>query len=123
MTSINKHVLFNQPNLLLASVVNRPSKVLKTPYVADIIILDEKYVTENGLSLIETYLCHTPSLGCGGLIEKTKNIMVYPNTNSKSQTKFVCYLGIYDDINIGCQLVGVYPTSAEKIVEQCLLHP
>lgn len=115
-------VLFNQQGLILASVVNRPSKTIKTPYVADILILDEEYALKNNLSLTDTYLCHTPALGCGGLVEKSKHIMVYPNLNPKSSTKFICYLGVYEDVNIGTQFVGVYPTSAEKIVENCLMN-
>ena len=114
--------LFNIPNLVFATVISRPSKTVKSPYVADIKILDETYAEKHGFDINTLYLCHTPSLGCGGLIEKDKQIMVIANNNPKSQTKFICCLGLYEEFNKSRSiLIGVHPNYAEKIVEQCLL--
>lgn len=112
--------LFNIPNLILAIVVARPSKTIKSPYVADIKIIDDKY--HNISSMDDTYLCHTPSLGCSGLVDKNQKIMVIENNNKKAKTKYVCYLGLYEEISRSLNvLVGVFPTHAEKIVKKCLL--
>ena len=50
-------MLHTLPTLIKATVVNRPSKTIKSPYVADIKL-------EDGT----TAMCHTPGLGCCGLV-------------------------------------------------------
>lgn len=45
-------------------VLSRPSKVIKSPFVADVLI-DGK-----------SYLAHTPSLGCNGMVEKNKKVLL-----------------------------------------------
>ena len=49
-------MLYQLENLVEATVLKRPSKHIKTPYVADV-ILNNKEV-----------LGHSPALGCGGLL-------------------------------------------------------
>ena len=57
--------------LLKAEVLHRPSKTIKSPYVADICLEDGTLA-----------LCHTPGLSCCGLVSTGRTIYV-----SKSQAK------------------------------------
>ena len=60
--------LFKLDELVRAVVLHRPSKVSKTPYVADIHLVDENgncQKNEDGENII--YQAHCPSLGCCGL--------------------------------------------------------
>ena len=54
-------ILLKIDHLIEGTVVKRPSKFIKTPYVADIIPLD----SNSG-----TILGHTASLGCCGLADE-----------------------------------------------------
>jgi hypothetical protein len=56
-----KIVLHELPELVAGVIINRPSKNIKSPYVADILLLDGSY---------KLVLGHTASLGCCGLAEK-----------------------------------------------------
>jgi DNA-binding sugar fermentation-stimulating protein len=100
------------------TIVKRPSKFIKTPYVADINLLNE---TENVLG-------HTASLGCCGLADVGATIMMAP---SKKQGK----LGKKDDDKLKCEysvylsvilerdeeiVVGIHPKLAENLVEATL---
>lgn len=84
-------------------IINRPSKKIKSPYLADVLINNENI------------LCHTPSLGCCGLISTDKKVLMTKkksiNTKSKYSIDFV-----FDNNNI----VGVNPLYANKIIEICL---
>lgn len=59
-------LLHTLPPLFYASVLARPSKSIKSPYLADIRLDDSG----------EDALCHSPSLGCMGLISEGARVMV-----------------------------------------------
>lgn len=59
-------LLHTLPPLFYASVLARPSKSIKSPYLADIRLDDTG----------EEALCHSPSLGCMGLISEGARVMV-----------------------------------------------
>ena len=80
-----------------ALIIKRPSKHIKSPYVADIQI-DNK-----------DYLGHTPSLGCCGLSEKDSTVVV-----SKLEGKTKCDYRIILSKQ-GNVYVGIYPKFAENI--------
>ena len=65
--------------LLIATVINRPSKINKSPYLADIIIESEDEPSKISIA-------HSPSLGCGGLICSGVKVYVLP---CKSETQKV----------------------------------
>ena len=94
-----------------ATVVKRPSKNCKTPYVADIILNTDDVNTDVNTE----YLGHTPCLGCCGLVEKDCEVIV---TKSKGTGK--CQYTIQlskltqNEENI---YVGVHTKLAENIVE------
>lgn len=101
--------LYQLSNLTEAIVVARPSKSIKSPYVADIIICA---TGENALS-------HTPALGCCGLSDKTSKILVAKATGKDAKCHYIVYCSIasYKDNEV---VVGIHPKLAETITENAL---
>jgi DNA-binding sugar fermentation-stimulating protein len=89
--------------LIKAKVISRPSKIVKSPYLADILIGEKQY------------LCHTAGLGCSGHIVKDATIWVLEKSNSSSKSTHVVYLIEEDGVLIGCD-----PMIANKIAYHLL---
>jgi len=112
-------ILYNFNSYLIAvKIISRPSKISKTPYVADI-LLNDNTITQ----------AHCPSLGCCGLCEKDKIVYVYKlnNKSKKNICKYKVYCAYYSEFkrinNIIVQkniLVGIEPKIAEFFVELAL---
>jgi DNA-binding sugar fermentation-stimulating protein len=108
-------------DLLLVKVVSRPSKVCKTPYVADIELTDGSIVQ-----------AHCASLGCCGLCEKDCYVYASPIKSNCAQSKSkVCSYKIYlayfyeekviaNVLATNKQLIGIDPKLAETLVENAL---
>lgn len=101
-------------DLINGEIIKRPSKYIKTPYVADI-----KISSNN-----ETALGHSASLGCSGLSEVGCNVLVGPIKNKdKNKDKLHCkyriYLSIIKERNEEI-IVGIYPKLAEYLTESAL---
>jgi DNA-binding sugar fermentation-stimulating protein len=105
-------------NLIEGTIIKRPSKYIKTPYVADIKIQ----------SLSDTVLGHTASLGCCGLADIGASILMTPvyknkNKNSINSNKLHCEYRVYlsvireKDHEI---IVGINPKLAEDLTESAL---
>ena len=62
-----------------SSVVHRPSKICKTPYIADII---------DPLDASKIVQAHTPALGCGGHINCECTVYLLPSNNPKNVSKY-----------------------------------
>ena len=62
-------------NLVPGTVVKRPSKIIKSPYVADVIINNTEF------------LAHTAALGCCGLCDVGASILLAPLNNNSKKTK------------------------------------
>ena len=110
-------------NLLEGTISKRPSKIIKSPYVADILMNDN----ENEI------LGHTASLGCCGLSDKGSKILMSKiisnksslkekkEENKKSKCNYRVYLSIFEDKERNKEtIVGIHPKLAEDLVEQCL---
>ena len=101
-------------NLVEGSIIKRPSKIVKSPYVADVIINDNEI------------LAHTASLGCCGLCDTGAEILLEPinNKGSKKTDDIKCLyraqLSIINEKNHEI-IVGIHPKLAEQIVENCLI--
>ena len=97
--------LIHLTNLKKGTIIKRPSATIKSPYVADVEI--------DG----ETYLAHTPSLGCGGLADKDATVLLQETPDKKCQYRAYCSLYKTKGETIE---IGIVPKLAEEIVEKCL---
>lgn len=93
-----KKFIYNLPQKILqATVINRPSKINKSPYLADIVIDSGSGASKDLWSpeqSSEISIAHSPSLGCGGLI--TSGVKVYvvlsdSKNVSKNVSKYIIY--------------------------------
>jgi sugar fermentation stimulation protein A len=107
-----KIVLLSYNNLRKIEIIKRPSKICKTPYVADAILLEDSKKEES--EKIE-FLLHTPSLGCCGLCEKESIIYGIPLNNENIKCSYRTIVS-FDSKNRNYK-VGVDPSHGEKIVE------
>jgi len=97
--------LYSLPKALIrATVIARPSKKVKSPYLADINIDGKEY------------LCHSGALGCSGHIVPGSIVWVLekPTTTAKSTHE------IYLIEQAGGTLIGCHPLVANKIAQQYL---
>jgi DNA-binding sugar fermentation-stimulating protein len=118
-------LLLTLDNLITGQIVKRPSKFIKSPYVADTLLMntENEFIRNNE----STILVHTASLGCCGLADNGAKILMakIPSKTSKNKTvsnekpkcEYRAYLSIYNDTTI----VGIHPKLAEDLVEQALL--
>jgi DNA-binding sugar fermentation-stimulating protein len=96
-------------DLIRATVVKRPSASIKSPYVADIVL-------EDGT----TALCHTPSLGCCGLVERDRIVYVIAaKEGSKSKTAYTVQIAECSD-NEGIYYVGIHPMVSQNAARSLL---
>jgi len=115
------NMLHKLNDLILVKIVSRPSKVCKTPYVADIELEDGTIVQ-----------AHCASLGCCGLCEKDCYVYASPMKSNCAQSKSkVCSYKIYlanfyeekvisERVITNNQLIGIDPKLAETLVENAL---
>lgn len=109
-------VLLTLTGLTEGEVVSRPSKLIKSPYVADIL-------GHEGTNVIG----HTASLGCCGLADTGAHVLMALSANSKTKPKNVAgikcthtvYLSVLKENNCE-QIIGIHPKLAENIVESAL---
>lgn len=99
--------LLQLPPLYSANVVKRPSATIKSPYVADILI-DGK-----------NEMCHTPGLGCCGLVESGRHILVGRNAGKSVKTAWTSYISECAD-NEGAYYVGIHPMISQKVATHLL---
>ena len=104
-------------NLVPGTVVKRPSKIIKSPYVADVNINNTEF------------LAHTASLGCCGLCDTGASILLAPLTNSKKSKNnkedsvkcvYSAQLSVISEKGNEI-IVGIHPKLAEQLVENCLI--
>ena len=110
-------VLIKLDNLIEGQVIKRPSKYIKTPYVADILCDNEEV------------LGHTASLGCCGLADVNASVLISLSPNSKSKSKpknkanmkctHTVYLSVLREREYE-QIIGIHPKLAETLTEAAL---
>ena len=110
---MSKILLYKLENLIEGTVVKRPSKFIKSPYVADVLI-------NSG----EEVLSHTPSLGCCGLAEVSSTVLMSSSNLKKTnkankQCSYILYLSIILEKGKE-QIIGIHPKLAENLVESAL---
>ncbi len=97
-------------NIKKATVIKRPSALIKTPYVSDIQLQYD----------IEPHLGHSLSLGCCGLCDKNAIVYVTPIANVKPGIH--CDYTVQLSETISNTIVGINPRLAEHIVENCIKY-
>ena len=124
ITSNKDKLVFQLNNLVEGTIIKRPSKIIKSPYVADIIFEKNKEINE--------ILGHTASLGCCGLSNVGAKVLIskLPEIKKKRKTDQVVkpkcdyrvYLSLFQDKERNLEtIIGIHPKLAEEIVEQSLL--
>jgi len=106
-------LLLTLDHLIEGEIVKRPSRYIKSPYVADIHIND-----------CTSILGHTASLGCCGLADVGAHILMAPlPKKNKSDDKLHCEYRVYLSIvreKENEMVIGIYPKLAEDLVERAL---
>lgn len=113
-------MLYQLNNLVQGTVVKRPSAMIKTPYVADVL-----------LSTQDKIIAHSLSLGCCGLADVTAQVLledlttVQKEKKNKTPEKLKCshriHLSIYRDQEREKEvIIGINPKLAETLVEKAL---
>ena len=97
--------------LLEGQIVKRPSKLIKSPYVADANIDNKEF------------LAHTAALGCCGLCEAGSTILFAPMKNKDDPTKcmYSAQLAVITEKNNEI-IIGIHPKLAEELAEKCLTN-
>lgn len=100
--------LHTYKNIVEGIVVKRPSRYVKSPYVADVLIT-QKITTHPQ----NTTLCHAPSLGCNGMVDSGAQVLlekIYDGDEPKKCVYKIIYVRL-DDI-----IVGTNPYISNKLV-------
>jgi DNA-binding sugar fermentation-stimulating protein len=92
-------------DLIEGYVVKRPSRHVKTPYVADVLVGDQQ----------KEILAHAPSLGCCGLADASAVVLMEANNKAGNKCSHTICLSIRDT-----QIIGINPKLAEQLVESAL---
>ncbi len=92
-------------------IIKRPSKLIKSPYVADANINNQEF------------LAHTAALGCCGLCETGSTILFAPMKNKDDATKcmYSAQLAVINEKNNEI-IIGIHPKLAEELVEKSLTN-
>ena len=101
-------------NLIEGSIIKRPSKIIKTPYVADVLPLNES----------SEILAHTAALGCCGLADIGATILmtsmpIPKSKNKKQKCQYRIYFSVFTEKNNEI-IVGIHPKLAEDLTENAL---
>ena len=101
-------------NLIEGTITKRPSKVIKSPYVADVIPLNQS----------SEILAHSASLGCCGLADAGATILmttmpIPKNKNTKQKCQYRIYISVFTEKNKEI-IVGIHPKLAENLTENAL---
>lgn len=108
-------LLLKLNDLIEGEVMKRPSKFIKTPYVADIQIC----------STSNLILGHTASLGCCGLADVGATVLMAPivKTKNNKTDKLCCEYRVYLSVIREKEqemIIGIYPKLAEDLTEAAL---
>jgi sugar fermentation stimulation protein A len=101
-------LLDNLPTLIKVQVLHRPSKLIKSPYVADVVLEDGSQA-----------LCHTPGLSCCGLVSPGRTIYVSKAANTKAKTAYTAQISESSDSE-GTYFIGIHPMISQKMASKLL---
>tara|TARA_B100001175_G_C19489848_1_gene631992 strand:+ start:892 stop:1713 length:822 start_codon:yes stop_codon:yes gene_type:complete len=84
-------------------LVKRPSKIVKSPYIADIIINKEEH------------LAHCPALGISGLLNSSSKFLCSYNDSSNRKSKYTIELCYLPSTKTDCVLTSTNPNMGNKL--------
>ena len=96
-------------NIIQLEILHRPSKKIKSPYVADAI-------NKSG----DEFLVHTPGLGLADQCLPGSKIFATPSKNKSSKTDFIAQSVSVNEKDYGKTLIGANPHTAELIGKEIL---
>jgi DNA-binding sugar fermentation-stimulating protein len=102
--------------LTCLKVLKRPSASIKSPYVADVILLEDssdEIIDDCEDETKPKYLLHTPGLGCGGLVIHQKYVYAYKSSPS-SKTDYTTFMAYCEDSE-GIYYIGLHPMISQKV--------
>ena len=106
-------------NVVEGKILARPSKLIKTPYVCDLQLINsnqEQEQTEQEEQ--QQVLAHTPSLGCNGMVDKEATVISVKRNSGKCDYGVICSK---QEEKGHTYLVGVDPSLAEKFAGEILI--
>ena len=116
--------VYKLPKLYKALVLARPSKVCKSPYLADIQVYDDDYNV-----IEENVMAHSPALGCCGLISSGAYVFCTKSESLKAKSKYIIHFVFQNQImeinkvvTFHQNLIGTNPMLANPIVKSLLLN-
>lgn len=89
--------------LYKGKIINRPSKKIRSPYLADVLFNDDNI------------LCHSPALGCCGLVSTDTTVLMTKKSSDKIKSKYSIDFVLYNNIKI-----GINPNYGNKFGKICL---
>ena len=98
-------LIYTFPSLQGATVLKRPSAKIRSPYVADI-ELDDGTIA----------LCHTPGLGCSGLVVPGSRIYVSENADRETKTDWTVQISEPKTD----MFIGVHPLTTQNAIYSLL---
>ena len=96
-------------NIKQLEILHRPSKKIKSPYVADAINKDG-----------DEFLVHTPGLGLADQCLPGSKIFATPSKNTSSKTDYIVQSVSVNEEDYGKTLIGANPHTAELIGKEIL---
>lgn len=117
------NVLYQFDKVYKAKVLERPSKICKSPYLADIQVFGE-----NNEIIDENVMAHSPALGCCGLLVKDTDILVTKSSNPKNKSKYVIHhVFMINPQNQVSYIIGINPMLGNPItrvlLERNMINP
>jgi DNA-binding sugar fermentation-stimulating protein len=89
--------------MLRATVLCRPARTNKSPYVCEIVV--------DGTDA--PALCHSPGLGCSGLVAAGRSVWVIPNLSLTTKTHYTAQVAECTDTE-GTYRVGIHPLASQR---------
>ena len=112
-----------QEEIQRVHVVKRPSAVIKTPYVADVVKWVDEMEDRGGEDDNGKMLAHTPSLGCCGLCEAGCNVymaMRGPGAKSAKTAGKVVFASLNHESRD--RIVCIDPKLSEVVARECIMR-
>jgi DNA-binding sugar fermentation-stimulating protein len=109
---MNDIKLLSFHNIILGEVISRPSKRCRSPYVADVILKTNQPNLQKCHENSKTFMAHSPSLGCCGLISPGKTVLM-KKLELKNGRK--CVYSILAYLHEDGTIVGTHPQHGNQI--------